>query len=99
MDKLCYVGGAILLVMSAIVRLISSKNELIKLQNQTIGKNSLLNEFVVGTIGIVSILAGVIITFTKDWLESSLLGFFIESLLVLTPAILFRLVLWIDGKR
>jgi hypothetical protein len=99
MDKLCYFGGAILLVMSAIVRLISSKNELVKLQNQTIEKKSLLNEFVLGAIGIVSIIAGVIITFTKEWLESSLFGFFIESFLVLTPAILFRLVLWIDGKR
>jgi AAA+ ATPase superfamily predicted ATPase len=99
MDKLCYVGGVILLVMSAIVRLISSKNELIKLQNQTIGKNSLLNEFVTGAIGIVSIIVGVIITFTKDWLESSSLGFLLEMLLAFTPVILFRLVLWIDSKR
>jgi hypothetical protein len=99
MDKLCYSAGTVLLVMSAIVRLISSKNELIKLQNQTIGKNSLLNGFLLEAMGIVSIIAGVIITFTKDRLESSSLGFFMEMLLVFTPAILFNLVLWIDSKR
>jgi hypothetical protein len=96
MNTLSYSAGAGAFIVALIIRLsflakiYSTKSK----SDATEGRS--INGFITLLIvmGIMWILLGVLLSLTKDWLESSIWGIIAQLLLILSPLLLFRAILW-----
>jgi hypothetical protein len=105
MDKLSYSLGATALIISLIVRLsvISKKGSFkskaeageIPSFEQSLEKFILL----LVMVGIFWIGSGVVIALLKARLDSSIGGMIVQILLLMSPIILLRIIIWIRGIR
>jgi phosphatidylglycerophosphate synthase len=96
MNTFSYSAGAGAIIIALIIRLsflakiYSTKSKSDPIEARSI--SGLITLLIV--MGIMWILLGVLLSLTKDWLESSIWGIIAQLLLILSPLLLFRAKLW-----
>jgi hypothetical protein len=105
MDKLSYSLGATALIISLIVRLsVISKKGSFKSKDvagEIPSFEQSLEKFILllVMVGIFWIGSGVVIALLKARLDSSIGGMIVQILLLMSPIILLRIIIWIRGRR
>jgi hypothetical protein len=100
MNKLSYSIGVAALLIWLIIRFSFPKKTTATFKNWTIEKKAVDDvEILIALMGIFWIVLGLFLTFTKVWLESSIWGMILQFIIILSPILFFRVILWFKNKR
>lgn len=101
MSTLSYSAGTVAIIVALIIRLsFLAKDYSTKSKSDATEERSISGIITLLVVmGIMWVLLGVLLSLTKDWFESSIWGIIAQPLLIISPLLLFRAILWWFGHK